>query len=60
MIVAHTLQPDVTSLYNGTVICIDLFHEENIRQGFVKTLWMEDGACYSLDNRGMKSTLNMK
>ncbi len=60
MIVAHTLQPDVTALYNGSVICIDLFHEENIRQGFVKTLWMEQGALYALDNLGMKSTLNMK
>jgi hypothetical protein len=60
MIVAHTLQPDVMSLYNGSVICIDLFHEENIRQGFVKTLWMEDGALYALDNLGMKSTLEMK
>ena len=60
MIVAHTIQPDVTALYNGSVICIDLFHEENIRQGFVKTLWMEEGACYALDTRGMKSTLEMK
>ena len=60
MIVAHTLQPDVTALYNGMVICIDLFHEENIRQGFVKTLWMEEGALYALDTRGMKATLNMK
>jgi hypothetical protein len=60
MIVAHTLHPDVTAIYNGTVICIDLFHEENIRQGFVKTLWMEDGTCYVLDNKGMKSTLSMR
>ena len=60
MIVAHTLQPDVTALYDGMVICIDLFHEENIRQGFVKTLWMEEGALYALDNLGMKSTLQMK
>jgi len=57
MIVAHTLQPDVTSLYEGRIICIDLYHEENIRQGFVKTLWVEDGICYALDNRGMKSSL---
>lgn len=57
MIVAHTLHPDVTALYNGAVICIDLFHEENVRQGFVKTLWMESGALYALDNLGIKSTL---
>jgi len=60
MIVAHTLQPDITSLYNGSIICIDLFHEENIRQGFVKTLWMEEGSLFALDNLGMKYTLTMK
>lgn len=57
MIVAHTLQPDVVSLYNGSIICIDLYHEENIRQGYVKTLWMEEGICYALDNKGTKFSL---
>ena len=60
MIVAHTLQPDITALYGGAVLCIDLFHEENIRQGFVKTLWMEEGICYTLDTKGRKSTLNIR
>lgn len=59
MIVGHTLQPRVTALYNGTLICTDLFHEENLRQGFVETLWIEDGICYSLNSKGLKSTLNM-
>lgn len=57
IIVAHTIQPDITSLYDGSIICIDLYHEENIRQGFVKTLWMEEGICYALDNRGTKFSL---
>lgn len=57
IIMAHTIQPDITSLYEGSIICIDLYHEENIRQGFVKTLWMEEGTCYALDNRGMKFSL---
>ena len=57
MIVGHTLQPDITTLYEGRVICTDVYHEENIRQGFVKTLWVEDGICYALDNKGMKSSL---
>ncbi len=57
MIVAHTIQPEITPLYGGSVICIDLYHDENIRQGFVKTLWLEEGVCYVLDSRGTKFSL---
>jgi hypothetical protein len=57
IVVAHTLQQDVTALYNGSIICIDLYHEENIRQGYVKTLWVEDGTAYALDNRGTKYSI---
>jgi hypothetical protein len=57
MVVGHTLQPDLVALYGGRVLCIDLYHEENIRQGFMKTLWMEDGYCYALDSRGGKSSV---
>ena len=57
MVVGHTLQPDLTALYSGRVICIDLYHEENLRQGFMKTLWIEDGFCYSIDHLGTKSSL---
>lgn len=57
MVVGHTLQPDLTALYNGRVLCIDLYHEENMRQGFMKTLWMEEGFCYALDSKGNKSSV---
>ncbi|MFN0034239.1 MAG: metallophosphoesterase [Saprospiraceae bacterium] len=57
MVVGHTLQPDITALYGGRVICIDLYHEENLRQGFMKTLWMEEGYCYALNSRGEKSSV---
>ncbi len=57
MVVGHTLQSDVTGLYSGRVVCIDLYHEENIRQGFVKTLFIENGACYALDSRGTKTSI---
>jgi hypothetical protein len=57
MVLGHTLQTDITALYNGRVICIDLYHEENLRQGLLKTLWVEDGFCYSLDSRGEKSSV---
>jgi len=57
IVVGHTLQPDVTGLYDGRLICIDLYHEESVRRGFVKTLWIEDGVGYGLDSNGQKSSI---
>ncbi len=57
MVIGHTLQPDLTALYEGRVLCIDLYHEENMRQGFMKTLWMEEGYCYEINSKGEKSTM---
>lgn len=57
LVIGHTLQPDITALYAGRVICIDLFHEENMRQGVMKTLWIENGLCYGLDSKGEKSSV---
>lgn len=52
LVVGHTLQSDVNTLYHGKLICVDLYHEENVREGFVKTLLVENGIPYSLDSRG--------
>lgn len=57
MVIGHTLQPDITAHYGGKVICVDLYHEENIRQGLVKTLWIEEGAAYTLSSKGEKSSV---
>ncbi len=57
MVVGHTLMPDVTALYNGKLLCIDLFHDESIRHGYVRTLFIENGLSYSLDSRGTKSSV---
>ena len=57
MVVGHTLQNDITGLYAGRVICVDLYHEENIRQNYMKTLLIENGRCYVLDSRGGKTTI---
>lgn len=54
MVVGHTLHPDVAPLYNGRLLCIDLYHEENMRQGTVKTLWIEGGRCYIIFSNGDK------
>jgi hypothetical protein len=57
MVVGHTIHPDLTALYGGRVICIDLYHEENMRMGFMKTLWVEEQFCYTLNSKGEKSSI---
>ena len=52
IIIGHTLQKDVTASFGGRIICIDLFHEENMRLGLVKTLLIERGEYFILDSRG--------
>jgi hypothetical protein len=57
MVIGHTLVPDLTAQYGGRVICIDLYHEENLRRGFMKTLLIEDGFCYGINSRGDKTSV---
>ena len=60
LVIGHTLVSDVIGLYKGRVVCIDLFHEENMRQGFMKTLFIERGLFYGLDSRGEKTSVISK
>jgi Calcineurin-like phosphoesterase len=57
LIIGHTLQADLTAHYGGKVICIDLLHEENLRAGLMKTLWIEDGLTYGINSRGEKESV---
>jgi hypothetical protein len=57
LIVGHTLVEDVTALYNGRVFCIDLYHEEYLRQGIMKSLWIEDGAFWGINSKGEKNAI---
>lgn len=56
MVIGHTLVPDVMTLYDGRIVCVDLYHDENLRQGLVKTLYIESGYLYSIDNTGEKTS----
>jgi Calcineurin-like phosphoesterase len=57
IVIGHTLQADLTAHYGGKVICIDLLHEENMRMGVMKTLWIEDSLIYGLTSKGEKSSV---
>lgn len=56
MVIGHTLVPDVTLLYDGRVVCVDLYHDENLRLGLLKTLYIDNGYMYSLDHKGEKTS----
>ena len=57
IVVGHTLVEEVSALYGGSVICIDLHHDENERLGVMKTLYIYKGRPYSLDSEGTKSSI---
>jgi hypothetical protein len=46
---------DITALYDGRLICIDLLHDENLRLGILKTLLIENGALYTWHSNGEKA-----
>ncbi len=56
MIIGHTLVPEVTVLYGGRVVCVDLYHDENFRRGFMKTLYIENSFLYTLNDKGDKAS----
>lgn len=57
IVLGHTLQQDITAYSDGRVICIDLYHEETLRQGFVSALWIENGKSFALNSKGEKSSI---
>ncbi|MFN8301874.1 MAG: metallophosphoesterase [Saprospiraceae bacterium] len=57
MVVGHTLTPEIATAYDGRLICIDLYHDENLRNGFVQGLWLENAKAFGFDTRGYKFSL---
>jgi|1048.fasta_scaffold04578_3 hypothetical protein len=57
LIIGHTLCKDIQLLYNQKIICIDVFHEENLRMGLLETLLIENGCFYKINSNGAKTNL---
>lgn len=57
IVLGHTLKQDLVAYYEGRVICIDLYHDENLRKGFVKALLVADGVCFGIDSNGEISSI---
>lgn len=57
MVLGHTLVDRITPLYQGRVLAIDLPHAAQFRQGYVAGLWLENGRCYEINQRGQKRAL---
>ncbi|KUG07655.1 hypothetical protein ASU33_15120 [Solirubrum puertoriconensis] len=57
MVIAHTPVEEITPLYNGQVIAIDLPHQEHVKEDFMQALWVEGGRFSVVDNLGRKQAL---
>lgn len=57
MVIGHTLVADILNLYDGKVICVDLYHEEYLSKGYIKCLFIENGTPYGLNSKGEKNSL---
>lgn len=57
IIIGHTVFDEITNLYDGRVIAIDLDHAENYEKGFIKALWVDRSEFSVIDNRGNLSPL---
>jgi hypothetical protein len=57
IVLGHTLVDQITPLYQGRVLAIDLPHAEQFRQGYVAGLWLENGRSYEINQRGQKRAL---
>ena len=57
IILGHTLKKDLTAYYDGRVVCIDLYHELNLQNGFAKALLIEGDHFFGLDSSGSRSSI---
>jgi hypothetical protein len=57
MVIAHTPVEEITPLYDGQVVAIDLPHQEQTKAGFMQALWIEAGKFFVVDNQGRKRPL---
>jgi hypothetical protein len=57
VIIGHTVFDEITNLYDGSVIAIDLDHAENHKKGFMKALWFDSSGFSVINNKGSLSPL---
>ena len=59
VVIGHTIFDDITLLYNEKVICIDLDHEYNFTNGYMRALFYEDGNLYNFYTNGTTQTYTL-
>ena len=57
VVIGHTVFDEITNLYDGSVIAIDLDHAENHRKGFMKALWIDKSGFSVINNIGSLTPL---
>lgn len=60
VVVGHTIidSEKISSLYNGRVINIDLFHAANLKKGALRALMINKDGCFEIDNQMNKRVLD--
>ncbi len=59
VVIGHTVFDNITLLYNDKVICIDLDHEYNYTNGFMRALFYENGNIYNFYTNGTTQTYTL-
>jgi hypothetical protein len=59
VVIGHTIFDNITLLYNEKVICIDLDHEYNFTNGYMRALFYEDGNLYNFYTNGTTQTYTL-
>ncbi len=57
IIVGHSVVSNIKLLYDGKVVAIDLYHEDNFQDGFMKGFYFEINKGYIFNTEGPTTTL---
>jgi hypothetical protein len=57
IVVGHTLVNDISLMYGGRVIAMDLMHETNAIEGFALALWIDQKGTFVINHEGKKRPL---
>jgi Calcineurin-like phosphoesterase len=57
IVIGHTLVNEITQIYDGRVIAMDLMHDTNLLQGKAEALWIDKTGAFIIDQDGKKRVI---
>jgi Calcineurin-like phosphoesterase len=58
IVIGHTLVNEITYMYGGRVIAMDLMHEVNALEGKAEALWIDKNGTFIINHEGKKRVLS--